>query len=101
MQEKRKHPRKALALDVTFTTSSGASASAICRDVSLGGAFIVTDSPAAFGAVVRLSLTLPDIDHPVEIEATVRWTTPAGMGVQFGLMGARETHGLVELLRVD
>ncbi len=33
-----------------------------------------------------------------EIEAIVRWCKPTGMGVQFGVMGARETHALTTLL---
>jgi hypothetical protein len=29
----------------------------------------------------------------------VRWTRSDGMGVQFGLIGARETHAITELTR--
>ena len=32
------------------------------------------------------------------VTSTVRWTTPDGMGVQFGPMGVRETHALVRAL---
>ena len=32
------------------------------------------------------------------VTSTVRWTTPQGMGVQFGPMGVRETHALVRAL---
>lgn len=51
-----------------------------------------------FGAEVRLVFELPDIEGEAIISAIVRWTKPGGMGVQFGAMGARETHGLVTLL---
>ena len=32
------------------------------------------------------------------IDAVVRWAMPTGMGVQFGRMGARDTHALTLLL---
>jgi len=36
----------------------------------------------------------------VHAQATVRWRQKGvGMGLQFGVMGARETHALIQLLR--
>jgi type IV pilus assembly protein PilZ len=32
------------------------------------------------------------------VDAVVRWSKPDGMGVQFGVMGARETHALTQML---
>jgi hypothetical protein len=29
----------------------------------------------------------------------VRWNKPGGIGLQFGLLGAKETHLLAELMR--
>jgi type IV pilus assembly protein PilZ len=48
--------------------------------------------------VVRVFLRLPSLRGEANIEAVVRWSKPGGMGVQFGRMGARETHGLTELM---
>ena len=43
-------------------------------------------------------MRLPGLKDEVAIDAVVRWAKPAGMGVQFGRMGARETHALTLLL---
>lgn len=83
---------------MSFASDSGAKIEAECVDISLGGAFLKTPTPAAFGSRVRVWLRLPGIEDEVEVESTVRWTKPEGMGVQFDLMGARETHALVTLL---
>lgn len=98
MEEKRKHPRKVLHPEVAFESAEGERVEASIQDISLGGAFIATDQPAQFGSKVKIFLLLPGLDREVVVESTVRWTKPDGMGVQFGLMGARETHALVSLL---
>jgi type IV pilus assembly protein PilZ len=33
------------------------------------------------------------------LPAVVRWTSKDGMGVQFGLLGARETHEITEFVK--
>jgi hypothetical protein len=98
VREKRKHPRKQLHPPVRIELPAGASAAARCRDISLGGAYLETEAVLPFGAEVTLAFELPDLDTEARIPAIVRWTKPGGMGVQFGAMGARETHGLVTLL---
>jgi type IV pilus assembly protein PilZ len=60
--------------------------------------FVETPTPAPFGATVIVYLRLPGMKQEVGVRSTVRWTKPNGMGVQFGVMGARETHALTELL---
>jgi hypothetical protein len=35
----------------------------------------------------------------MRLSGTVRWTTKSGIGVQFGLLGARETHTITEIVR--
>lgn len=83
---------------MSFATGSGAKVEAECVDISLGGAFLRTAEPAPFGSKVKVWLRLPGVEDEVEVESIVRWTKPEGMGVQFGVMGARETHALVTLL---
>lgn len=99
MPDKRQHPRQPIERDVAFQVGDGPRTAARCRDVSLGGAFIETASPLPYGAAVRVHLRLPGLRDEVIIDAIVRWSKPAGMGVQFGSMGARETHALTLLLR--
>lgn len=98
LSDKRQHPRQTIEADVTFQIAGAARISARCRDVSLGGMFIETPTPPPYGTPVRVFMWLPGHRGEVTIEATVRWAKPDGMGVQFGVMGARETHGLTELL---
>lgn len=98
MTEKRKHPRRPVHPPVAFARIGGERVDAICHDLSLGGAFLECASPAAFGDAVIVYLSLPGVEQEVEVESVVRWTRPGGMGVQFGPMGARDTHALVSLL---
>jgi type IV pilus assembly protein PilZ len=61
--------------------------------------FIETLAPSSYGAEVVVHLTLPGLLLGTDVKSIVRWTEKGiGMGVQFGTMGARETHALVELL---
>lgn len=96
--DKRQHPRKIIEADVAFQVGGGPRIDARCRDVSLGGMFIETASPPPYGAAVRVFLRLPGLKDEVVVDTIVRWSKPDGMGVQFGVMGARETHALIELL---
>jgi Tfp pilus assembly protein PilZ len=68
-------------------------------DISLGGMFVQTDAPLAFSVEVTVYVTLPRQRASFALPAVVRWAGPAGMGLQFGLIGARETHAITELTR--
>jgi hypothetical protein len=61
--------------------------------------FIVTESPAPFGADVTVTLTLPGHRTPFVLPAVVRWVGNGGMGMQFRMLGARETHAITEVVR--
>ena len=99
MAENRQHPRKSIKLTVSFTAPDGARTEAVCRDISIGGMFIETASPSSYGAEILVHLVLPGLLQGSDVRSIVRWTQKGvGMGVQFGTMGARETHALVELL---
>lgn len=95
MVEKREHVRLSVKTSVSYQLPDGEHVQADCNDISVGGAFVRTDRPLPFGAKFKLTLELA---APVTIDVTVRWTKPDGMGVQFGLMGALETHALVKLI---
>jgi hypothetical protein len=69
-------------------------------DISLGGMFVTSDFPAPFGAEITLHVTLDDTSGELVLPATVRWTRPDGMGIQFGLLGARETLVITEIVRL-
>jgi hypothetical protein len=69
------------------------------RDISLGGAFIETDRALAYGARFQIEIKLPVLATPAVIEATVRWTGPEGMGIQWGSLRARETWAINQLVK--
>lgn len=98
MIENRKHPRKVIDLDVAFQVAGGPRVEAKSHDVSLGGMFIETTEALHYGASIRVFVRLPGMKAETQIDATVRWRKPDGVGVQFGMMGARETHALTQLL---
>jgi hypothetical protein len=98
VHEKRRHFRKLLNLDVEFNVGEGPRQSGICRDFSFGGAHIDTTTPAPFGANVMLYLRLKGASVESALPGIVRWVKPGSMGVQFGLLGARETYAITEML---
>jgi type IV pilus assembly protein PilZ len=98
VQEKRRHFRKKVALDVEFSVGEGPRQSGLCRDFSLGGVHIDTQSPAPFGANVTVYLQLKGAATMSALPGIVRWVKAASMGVQFGLLGARETYAITEML---
>lgn len=67
-------------------------------DISLGGMFIETKTPQAFGTDVVVHVHVPGEPSAFALPAIVRWTEADGMGVQFGNLGARETHTITELV---
>lgn len=104
MAESRKHARSPVRLAARWSQAEEPWEEVECRDVSLGGCFLETSTPPPLGTPVLVHLDLPGLrdqsgrEVAAIIPSRVRWTTPEGMGVQFGMMGARETAALVELL---
>jgi type IV pilus assembly protein PilZ len=96
--DSRKHPRKAAHPPVAFQVGDGPRENARCRDISLGGAFLETTRRLAYETRLKVFVFLPSLKRETIVESTVRWSTAEGMGVQFGVMGAKETASLVELL---
>jgi hypothetical protein len=79
---------------------SGERASGQCRDISLGGMRVETAWPLPFGTEVVAHVTFPGEKAAITLAAVVRWSRPGeGMGLQFGPMGARETHAITEATR--
>lgn len=60
---------------------------AFTRNIGVGGAFIVTDTPPAPGTHLMLRLHVPAPTNQIEVKAEVRWTSSVdgalGMGVKF------------------
>jgi hypothetical protein len=98
--EQRRTPRVPIEVPVEFTAKGSLDKTpGMSKDISLGGMFIETAFPAGFGASVLVGFALPGKGKPLLVSGTVRWTSPSGMGVQFGMLGARETHAITEIER--
>ncbi len=98
MVELRRHARTPIDLSVEFVAKDGGRpAPGVGKDISLGGMFVETHAPAAFGSSVVVRMRLPGTKDDLILPGVVRWTRDDGMGVQFGLIGARETHAITEL----
>jgi uncharacterized protein (TIGR02266 family) len=69
------------------------------KDLSLGGMFIETKAPVPFGGEVVIQLRLPETKDELTLPGVVRWVRDGGMGVQFGNLGAKETHAITEVIR--
>lgn len=78
--------------------ANGESFAGTAKDISIGGMFVVSAQRLEFGEQLSIALSLPDLQQELTLPATVRWTIQTGFGVQFGLIGARETHALSEFI---
>lgn len=97
MQDKRVHPRVQVELGVSCERKDGPAIAGIAKDVSMGGMFIESSESPAFGTQLTIAAKLGGVD--LKLPGTVRWAKPGGFGVQFGLLGARETHVIAKLLK--
>jgi hypothetical protein len=101
VQEKRSHYRKSVGWEVQFSVGEQAPVNGVCRDLSLGGMNVHTDAPARFGARVTLHVRLHGMSDIRKLPGIVRWVKDGAMGVQFGLLGARDTYAITEMLVLD
>jgi type IV pilus assembly protein PilZ len=97
--DKRSHPRATLDTAVTCELSDGSEFTGRSKDISIGGMFVITSASVPFGADVKVRIRLPRARQEFVLPGVVRWVNPDGLGIQFGLLGARETHAISELLR--
>jgi len=98
--EKRKFPRK--PVDLTAAIILPGSPDPIegrVRDLSIGGGFLLVAARPAFGQRIDVRIDFPAPAGPMTLPAIVRWTDNDGVGVQFGLLGARETHAIANAIK--
>lgn len=95
-KERRRHVRKRVSLDATIVLGDGQTSTAVVRDMSLGGALLELGQAPPFGTTFQVTFVLEG--EPIEAKATVRWSKRGGVGVQFGLFGARQTYLITEHL---
>jgi hypothetical protein len=100
VQEKRSHARAPTNVEVTCRTGAGDLISGIARDISIGGMFIESEEVPVFGTQLTIECQLPGASQLSQLPAVVRWSNVGGFGIQFGLLGARETHLITKLLKL-
>jgi hypothetical protein len=98
VHEKRHHPRVAVHLPLVCHPAEGEAFPAIAVDLSVGGVYVEAEFVPAFGAELVLVGDFPGAAR-LRLPSIVRWVKPGGFGVQFGLLGAKETHALGVLMQ--
>ena len=104
MTDLRRFPRVPLGKPIEFSAKDEELAvrmDGIARDISLGGTFIETDVAGPVGQQLVVHVVLPKGKREMNLPAIVRWSGKDGMGVQFGLLGARETHEITEFVKAN
>ncbi len=92
----REHPRVVIEIEARVRCE-GVDFPAKVSSLSVGGLFLETLRCPPFGSPIEVDLLMGD--ERLHLSAVVRWTAPTGFGVQFGLLGARETRVLSDLVQ--
>jgi type IV pilus assembly protein PilZ len=97
--EKRRHERVRVDLEVELVVPGLAyRVPARACDVSVGGMMVTSESMLAVSLEVVALVRFPGQYQPLSLPAVVRWARSGSLGLQFGLLGARETHAITELM---
>lgn len=99
MQEKRVHARVVVDTTVSCEPRGAAAFVGLAKDISIGGMFVESTQALPFGTEVSIVGRFPGTKADLRLPGIVRWAKPNGFGVQFGSLGARETHAISELFR--
>ncbi|HTQ08420.1 MAG TPA: PilZ domain-containing protein [Polyangiaceae bacterium] len=99
MVDKRLHARVPIDATLVCERAGGESFAVHAKDISVGGMYLDSSEQPAFGTQVTMVGLLPGAKKELRLPAVVRWAKPGGFGVQFGLLGAMETHVISELMK--
>ena len=98
--ENRRYSRAPLNVPAEFVAKGGKDRVAgNAKDISVGGMFLETSQPLGHNAALVVHVMLPGEKAPFALPGIVRWTRPDGMGIQFEMLGARETHAITQHTR--
>lgn len=98
MRDKRQYQRAVLQAKVHVLSKNGEAWETESFDISVGGMLLTGTSAAKIGEEVTLTFELPKLGK-VQMPGFVRWSSERGVGIQFGLIGPRETHAIGGLVR--
>lgn len=99
VRDKRVHPRVVVNTTVTCELRDAAGFVGLAKDISIGGMFVESTEVLPFGTEISIVGRFPGAKAALRLSGIVRWAKPDGFGIQFGSLGARETHAISELLR--
>ncbi len=108
-QERRNHVRLPLSSNMMVRYGHrGQYFFGSCQNISPGGLFIATKSPAPFGSEIVLKFTLPGHESPISVKGRVvrvnrdmrssSTTPPAGMHIRFTQLPSRTEELLKRFL---
>lgn len=72
----------------------GETREAVIQNMSLGGAQLAYPERLPVGKRVLLAFELPGREQAIEVGATVRWSSPDSLGLQFEGLRARDVWSL-------
>jgi PilZ domain-containing protein len=98
--DKRLHPRTIINVAASCQPRDAPPVHGVARDIGLGGIFIEAADSLPFGTELFIVLRLPGAKADLRLPGVVRWVKSDGFGVQFGLLGARDTHAISALLKL-
>ena len=99
MEDKRVHPRVMVDTPVSCEVRDGTTFAGLAKDISIGGMFIESTEVVPFGTEISIVVRFAGTKVDLRLPGIVRWAKPDGFGVQFGSLGARETHAISQLLK--
>jgi hypothetical protein len=90
---RRTATRHAVSLAAKLTLSAETRPVTI-MNLSLGGALVSAGTKFSMGQRVQISFTVPTIEDPIDVGATVRWSDDKATGLQFDGLRARDVWAL-------
>ncbi len=100
IDDKRRYVRQPATIALKVMPAGRPSFATESVDLSVGGMFVKHPRGAetmVFGEQIELEIDLPELG-PTRLPAFVRWLRGDGFGLQFGLLGAVQTHALANLV---
>jgi hypothetical protein len=93
-KRRRKHSRKPLMAPLYYI-AVGQTCHAFTKNISLGGAFIMTQSRLSKGQELSIILPESEDDKPVKIHSVVSRVTSVGVGIEFKAMSREQKTGIL------
>jgi hypothetical protein len=90
---RRTSTRHAVSLAAKLT-QEGNQRPVTVMNLSLGGALVSAGHKYAMGQRLQISFTVPTLEDPIEVGATVRWSDDKATGLQFDGLRARDVWAL-------